>query len=213
MELTGSLYAKRGIEAVRHLFGVAAGLDSMIVGEAEIQGQVKRAYELALVEGATGPITNRLFREALAAGKRVRTETRVGRSRVSVSSVAVELAAEMLGDLSTRRVLVIGAGENGELTAKALRERGVHTVFVANRHYDRAIGLAQRFDGTAVRIDDLPGQLAAADIVVSCTSSPHQILGREELELVARERDGRRSCCSTSPCRATWMRACATSPA
>jgi glutamyl-tRNA reductase len=192
MELTGSLYDKRGIEAVRHLFGVAAGLDSMIVGEAEIQGQVKRAYELALVEGATGPITNRLFREALAAGKRVRTETRVGRSRVSVSSVAVELAADMLGDLSSRRVLVIGAGENGELTAKALRERGVHTVFVANRHYDRAIGLAQRFHGTAVRIDDLPNQLAAADIVVSCTSSPHQILGREEIELVARERDGRR---------------------
>ena len=109
MELTASLYDKRGIEAVRHLFGVAAGLDSMIVGEAEIQGQVKRAYELALGEGATGPITNRLFREALAAGKRVRTETNVGRSRVSVSSVAVDLAAEMLGDLSTRRVLVIGA--------------------------------------------------------------------------------------------------------
>jgi len=190
-ELTSSLYAMRGIEAVRHLFGVAAGLESMIVGEAEIQGQVKRAYELALVEGATGPITNRLFREALAAGKRVRTETNVGRSRVSVSSVAVELAAEMLGDLITRRVLVIGAGENGELTAKALRERGVHTVFVANRHYDRAIGLAKRFDGAAVRIDDLPVQLAAADIVVSCTSSPHQILGREEMELVAREREGR----------------------
>lgn len=191
MELAKSLYDKRGIEVASHLFGVAAGLDSMIVGEAEIQGQVKRAYELALVEGATGPITNRLFREALAAGKRVRTETNVGRSRVSVSSVAVELAAEMLGDLSTRRVLVIGAGENGELTAKALRERGVHTVFVANRHYDRAIGLAKRFAGAAVRIDDLPGQLAAADIVVSCTSSPHQILGREELELVAGERDGR----------------------
>jgi glutamyl-tRNA reductase len=192
MELMDSLYDLHGIEAVRHLFGVAAGLESMIVGEAEIQGQVKRAYELALVEGATGPITNRLFRDALAAGKRVRTETKVGRSRVSVSSVAVELAADMLGDLSARRVLVIGAGENGELTAKALRERGVHTVFVANRHYDRAIGLAQRFDGTAVRIDDLPSQLAAADIVVSCTSSPHQILGREELELVTRDREGRR---------------------
>ena len=187
-ELTGSLYSMRGSEAVRHLFGVAAGLDSMIVGEAEIQGQVKRAYELALVEGSTGPITNRLFREALAAGKRVRTETGVGRSRVSVSSVAVELAAQMLGDLSTRRVLVIGAGENGELTAKALRERGVHTVFVANRHYNRAIGLAQRFDGTAVRFDDLPAQLGRADIVVSCTSSPHQILGREELEQVSGER-------------------------
>jgi glutamyl-tRNA reductase len=190
-ELLGSIYSLRGLEAVRHLFSVAAGLDSMIVGEAEVQGQVKRAYELALVEGATGPISNRLFRDALAAGKRARTETGVSRSRVSVSSVAVELAAGMLGDLSTRRVLVIGAGENGELTARALRERGVHTVFVANRHYDRAIGLAQRFGGEAVRFDDLPAQLARCDIVVSCTSSPHQIFGREELEVVLEER-GRR---------------------
>jgi glutamyl-tRNA reductase len=190
-ELVGSMYSLRGAEAVRHLFAVAAGLDSMIIGEAEVQGQVKRAYELALVEGATGPISNRLFRDALAAGKRVRTETGVGRSRVSVSTVAVDLAAGMLGDLSKRRVLVIGAGENGELTARALRERGVHTVFVANRRYDRAIGLAERFGGSAVRFDDLPAELARADIVVSCTSSPHQIFGREELEVVVEER-GRR---------------------
>ena len=191
-ELTGSLYAFRDREAVTHLFGVAAGLDSMIVGEAEIQGQVKRAYELALAEQATGPIANRLFREALGAGKRVRTETGVGRSRVSVSTVAVELAADMLGDLSRRRVLVIGAGENGELTARALSERGVHTVFVANRHYDRAIGLAQRFGGAAVRFDDLPDQLAQADIVVSCTASPHQIVDREKLELTLADRGERR---------------------
>ena len=190
-ELVGSMYSLRGQDAVRHLFAVAAGLDSMIVGEAEVQGQVKRAYELALVEGATGPISNRLFRDALAAGKRVRTETEVGRSRLSVSSVAVELAAGLLGDLSRRRVLVIGAGENGELTARALAERGVHTVFVANRRYDRALGLAERFAGTAVRFDDLPAELARADIVVSCTSSPHQIFGREELEVVVEER-GRR---------------------
>src|SRR4051794_7430583 len=190
-ELAGSIYSLRGQEAVRHLFSVAAGLDSMIVGEAEVQGQVKRAYELALVEGATGPIINRLFREALGTGKRVRTETGVSRSRVSVSSVAVELAADMLGDLSSRRVLVIGAGENGELTAQALRERGVHTVFVANRRYDRAIGLAQRFGGNAVRFDDLPAELLKADIVVSSTASPHQIVGREELELVENERSGR----------------------
>ncbi len=182
-ELTEWLYAFRDGDAVRHLFEVASGLDSMILGEAEIQGQVKRAYELALVEGATGPISNRLFREALGTGKRVRTETGVGRSRVSVSSVAVKLAGEMLGNLARRRVLVIGAGENGELTARALREHGVQTVFVANRRYDRAIGLAQRFGGRAVRFDDLPGELAEADIVVSCTASPHQIVGRDELEL------------------------------
>jgi glutamyl-tRNA reductase len=190
-ELLGALYSLRGTEAVRHLFSVAAGLDSMIVGEAEVQGQVKRAYELALVEGTTGPISNRLFRDALAAGKRVRTETEVSRSQVSVSSVAVKLAADMLGDLSSRRVLIVGAGENGELTARALRERGVHTVFVANRRRDRAIGLAQRFGGAAVRFEDLPAELERADIVVSSTASPHQIVGRDELELVAEARGGR----------------------
>ena len=190
-ELFGSLYSMRGADAVRHLFSVAAGLDSMIVGEAEVQGQVKRAYELALVGGVTGPITNRLFRDALAAGKRVRTETAIGRSSVSISSVAVDLAKGMLGDLSSRRVLVIGAGENGELTARALAERGVRTVFIANRRYDRAIGLAERFGGAAVRFDDLPAELVRADIVVSSTGSPHQIVGHDELELVAGERAGR----------------------
>jgi glutamyl-tRNA reductase len=190
-ELLGRIYAVRGAEAVRHLFSVAAGLDSMILGEAEIQGQLKRAYELALVEGATGPVLNRLFRDALGAGKRVRSETALGRGRVSVSSAAVELARGLLGDLATRRVLVIGAGENGELTAQALAERGVHTVFVANRRYDRAIGLARRFGGAAVRFDDLPAELVQCDIVVSCTASPHQIVEREELALVAEERGGR----------------------
>jgi glutamyl-tRNA reductase len=190
-ELVGSMYSLRGADAVRHLFSVAAGLDSMIVGEAEVQGQVKRAYELALVEGVTGPVSNRLFRDSLSAGKRVRSETGIGRSHVSIATVAVDLAEKSLGDLSRRRVLVIGAGENGELTAQALRERGVHTVFVANRRYDRAIGLAHRFGGEAVRFDDLPAELGRADIVVSCTSSPHQIFGREELEVVVEDR-GRR---------------------
>lgn len=221
-ELADSLYSLYGLDVAEHLFSVAAGLDSMIVGEAEIQGQVKRAYELALVEGMTGPICNRLFREALAAGKRVRTETGVGRSRVSVASVAAELAEHGLdatdhgddvpparcpaasdddgtaatgerpaGDLSNRRVLVIGAGEQGERTAHALNERGAHAVFVANRHYDRAIGLAERYSGTAVPLDELPMELCRADIVVSCTSSPHVLVGREELELMLDERAGR----------------------
>jgi len=198
-ELADSLYALRGIDVARHLFEVAAGLDSMIVGEAEIQGQVKRAYELALVEGMTGPIANRLFRDALAAGKRVRTETGVGRSRVSVASVAADLACRSFvgkcpaggdaGQLSDRRVLVIGAGEQGERTAQALKDRGAHAVFVANRRYDRALGLAERYDGSAVPLDELPTELALADIVVSCTASPHQLVGREELALVLEERE------------------------
>jgi glutamyl-tRNA reductase len=190
-ELFGSLYSLRGREAVEHLFAVTGGLDSMIVGEAEIQGQVKRAYEMALVEGVSGPVSNRLFRDALAAGKRVRSETGVARNNVSVSTVAVQLAGEFLGDLSDRRVLVIGAGENAELTARALRDRGVETLFVANRRYDRALGLAQRFGGRAVTFDDMPRELEAADIVVTSTGAPHQILGRDELEFVAASRMGR----------------------
>jgi glutamyl-tRNA reductase len=190
-ELFGSLYSLRGAEAVEHLFAVTGGLDSMIVGEAEIQGQVKRAYEVALVEGVSGPVSNRLFRDALAAGKRVRSETGIARNNVSISTVAVQLAGEFLGELSERRVLVIGAGENAELTARALRDRGVETLFVANRRYDRALGLAQRFGGRAVTFDDMPRELEAADIVVTSTGAPHQILGREELEFVAASRMGR----------------------
>jgi glutamyl-tRNA reductase len=190
-ELLGHLYSLRSGEAVRHLFRVTAGLDSMILGEAEIQGQVKRAYELALVEGGTGPILNRLFRGALAAGGRAREETGISEKNVSVPSVAVELARRTLGDLTERRVLVVGAGETAELLARALVNRGVATVFVANRHYDRAIGLAQRFEGNAVRFEELPEQLERADIVVSATNSPHHIVERDELEHVMETRGGR----------------------
>ena len=190
-ELIESLYSYRGIEAALHLYRVAAGLDSMILGEAEIQGQVKRAYELALVEGATGAILNRLFRGALVAGKRVRGETRIGEGGISVPSAAVELATRTLGDLNGRHVLLIGAGETAELTARALTARGVETVFVANRRYDRAIGLAERFGGSAVRLEDLPAQLEVADIVVSSTNSPHHLVERDELELVAIAREYR----------------------
>jgi glutamyl-tRNA reductase len=190
-ELLGHLYSLRSGEAVRHLFRVTAGLDSMIVGEAEIQGQVKRAYELALVEGGTGPILNRLFRAALTAGGRAREETGISEKNVSIPSVAVDLARRTLGDLADRRVLVVGAGETAELLARALVSRGVTTVFVANRHYDRAIGLAERFGGNAVRFEELPEQLEQADIVVSATNSPHHIVERDELEHVMGVRGGR----------------------
>ena len=187
-ELLGHLYSLRAEEAARHLMRVTAGLDSMIVGEAEIQGQVKRAYELSMVEGATGPVLNRLFRGALSAAGRAREETAVGEKGVSIPSVAVELARRDLGDLSERRVLIVGAGETAELLAKALVARGVRTVFVANRHYDRAIGLAERFGGGAVRFEALPEQLAETDIVVTATNSPHHVIERDELAQVMAER-------------------------
>jgi glutamyl-tRNA reductase len=190
-ELLGRLYSLRGANAAAHLFSVTAGLDSMILGEVEIQGQVKRAYELGLVEGATGPVLNRVFRAALAAGKRARSETGISEKGLSIPSVAVELAQHTLGDLGSRTVLLVGAGEMAELTARALSARGVEAIFVANRHYSRAIGLAQRFGGRAVRIDELPAQMEGADIVVSSTNSPHHIIEREELELVMERRGGR----------------------
>jgi glutamyl-tRNA reductase len=190
-ELAQQIYSPRNCDAARQLFRVTAGLESMIVGEAEIQGQVKRAFESAMHASQTGALTNRLFNAALLTGKRVRTETQIGARRVSVPSVAVDLASGLLGALEHSHVVIIGAGETSELTARALAEQGAGTIFVANRHADRALGLAQRFGGSVVSLDGLPEQLVKADIVVSSTSSSQAIVGVEELELVVRRREGR----------------------
>ncbi len=190
-DLAPIVYSPRNCDAARQLYRVTAGLDSMIVGEAEVQGQVKRAYEAALEAGTTGPMTNRLFGAALQAGKRVRTETGIGSQRVSVSTVAVDLARSVVGDLASRSVVIIGAGETAELTAQALADQGVRTVFVANRHADRARSLARRFGGEVGSLDSLPARLEQADIVVSSTSSPHPIVEADDLALVVRARRGR----------------------
>jgi len=190
-ELADAIYSPRNCDTARHLYRVTAGLESMIVGEAEIQGQVRRAHEAAMRAVCTGPLSNRLFAAALTTGKRVRSETAIGSSRVSVPSVAVDLALSVLGGLEQRHVVILGAGETSELTARALVDQGAGTMFVANRHADRALSLAQRFGGSVVGLDKLPEQLLHADIVLSSTSSPHPIVGREELELVMAERGGR----------------------
>jgi glutamyl-tRNA reductase len=195
-ELAEAIYSPRNCDAARQLYRVTAGLESMILGEAEIQGQVRRAHEMAMRANATGPFSNRLFAAALTTGKRVRSETDIGAGRsgigrVSVPSVAVDLALSVLGSLEDRHVVILGAGETSELTARALAEQGAGTIFVANRHADRALSLAQRFGGTVVGLDKLPDQLVRTDIVLSSTASPHPIVGREELELVMREREGR----------------------
>ncbi|HEX5307963.1 MAG TPA: glutamyl-tRNA reductase [Solirubrobacteraceae bacterium] len=187
-ELAQQIYSPRNCDAARQLYRVTAGLESMILGEAEIQGQVKRAYEAALQAGVTGPLLNRLFAAALTTGKRVRSETGIASSRVSVPSVAVDLAQDVLGSLAERHVVILGAGETSELTAQALAHQGAGTIFVANRHADRALSLARRFGGSVVGLDGLPEQLLAADIVVSSTSSPHPIVGAEEVELVMAQR-------------------------
>jgi glutamyl-tRNA reductase len=190
-ELAAVTYTLRNCDAARHLFRVTAGLESMIVGEHEIQGQIKRAHESARESGTTGPLSNRLFGAALHTGRRVRAETAIARRHVSLSSVAVELAERLLGDLRGRPVVVIGAGETSELTAQALAAHGVATTFIANRHADRARSMAERFGGSVVGLDRLPETLEAADIVLASTSSPHPIVGHEELELVMRARDRR----------------------
>jgi len=190
-ELAQEIYSPRNCDAARQLYRVTAGLESMVVGEAEIQGQVRRAHEAAMRAASTGAFSNRLFAAALSTGKRVRTETGIGSRRVSVPSVAVDLALSVLGGLEERHVVILGAGETSELTARALADQGAGTIFVANRHADRALSLAQRFGGSVVGLDGLPDQLLHADIVLSSTSSPHSIVGREELELVMAEREGR----------------------
>ena len=187
-ELVEGMYSLRNCDAARHLYRVTSGLESMVVGESEVQGQVKRAYELALGARTTGPMTNKLFRAALATGKRVRTETAVSVGHASVASVAVDAARAALGDLAERHVLIVGAGETAELTAQALAAQGVTTMFVANRRRERAIALAQRFGGASGSFDAVPGELERADIVIASTSSPHHLIGAEELGLVMEAR-------------------------
>ncbi len=190
-ELTGAIYAHRNCEAARHLYRVVSGLESMIVGEAQIQGQVKRAYETALAQDTVGPLTNHLFSAALRTGKRVRTETAIGERQLSAPTVAVALAKEQLGSLEGRGVVIVGTGETSELTARALGGTGARTVFVASRRRARALSLAEQYGGSSLSFDELPEALVAADIVVAATASPHLLLEVDEVAEVVAHRGGR----------------------
>ncbi len=189
--LATAIYSHHNCDAARHLYRVTSGLESMIVGEAEVQGQVKRAYDTALKLETTGPLTNRLFKAALATGKRVRTETAIGDGQLSLPAVAVALAREQLGDLAGRKVVIIGTGETGELAARALAASGTSAVFVANRRRDRALSLARRYGGTTLSFDELPEALLEADIVVAATASPHLLVEVDDIADVMRDRGGR----------------------
>jgi glutamyl-tRNA reductase len=188
--LASAIYSHRNCDAARHLYRVTAGLESMIVGEAEIQGQIKRGYESALAKEAVGPLTNHLFKAALAAGKRVRTQTAIGERQLSLPAVAVALAKERLDALEGREVVIVGTGETSELTARALADSGCQTVFVATRRRDRAVSLAKRYGGRSVSFDELPDVLERADIVVAATASPHLLLEARELAEVMALRGG-----------------------
>ena len=186
-ELGPSLYRLRDEAAALHLFRVAAGLDSMVPGEGEILGQVRAAHHL----GATGPILDRLFRDALHAGKKARTETAIGESPASVSSAAAALAEQVFGELGGRSVLVVGAGEAGELAIKSLAARGAAIAFVANRTLERAEELTRRYGGTPLSLDRVAGDLEHVDVVLSSTSSPDWMLSRAEVERTLHARRGR----------------------
>ncbi|HEY3316871.1 MAG TPA: glutamyl-tRNA reductase [Coriobacteriia bacterium] len=190
-ELVRYLYIESGEAVVRHLFRVVASLDSMVIGEAQILGQAKEAYEYAFDFGATGRIFNKLFRQSFELGKRVRTETDIGESAVSISYAAVELAKKVFDTLEGRTILVVGAGKMSELTAKHLVSNGVRSVLVANRTYERAAELAERFEGEAIRYDDLFTRMHDADIVISSTAATHYVISREQVAPVMKGRHGR----------------------
>lgn len=186
------LYVKEGDEAVQHLFSVASGLDSLVIGETEITGQIKTGYLAAQEAGLTGRVTNRLFQTALQTAKEVRTQTGIGRGATSVGSVAVELAERIFdNDFSNKTVLIIGAGKMGEACVRHLAKKGARSVIVANRSYERAVGLAGEFGGTAVRFEELSTAMAQADIVVSSTGAPQTILHQDDLARVMRSRRDR----------------------
>lgn len=186
------LYVKEGTEAVRHLFQVVSGLDSMVIGETEITGQIKQSYLAAQGLRLTGPVTNRWFQTALQVAKRIRTETQVGRGATSVGSVAVELAERIFdGVLADRTVMIIGAGKMGEACVKHLAKKGAKSVLVVNRSQERAASLAQDFGGEAFGFEDRLAALARADIVVSSTGAPQTILHRDEVARVMQTRGSR----------------------
>lgn len=186
-----SLYVHENDEAVRHLFRVAASLDSMIVGEPQILGQIKEAYRGAASSRATGVVLNRLMHRAFSVAKRVRTETGIGDRAVSISYAAVELGRKIFGELDGKRVLLIGAGEMAELAVEHLIRHRVGETLVANRTFEKGLELAHRFNGKAVRFEEIPEQLKHVDIILSSTGAPGFVVTRDQVKPVIRARRNR----------------------
>lgn len=186
------LYIHEGEAAVRHLFSVAGGLDSMVLGETEITGQLKHAYQTAHETKLTGRILNRAFQTALQTAKEIRTTTQIGRGATSIGSVAVELAGKIFGgDLSDKSVMIIGAGKMGEACVRHLAKKGARSVLVSNRSFERAEGLAAEIGGRAIRFDGCLEAMTGADIVVSSTGCPQTILHAEQIDRVMSARRNR----------------------
>jgi len=176
LDLAASVYVHQEQRAIEHAFSVAAGLDSMVLGEAQILGQLKEAYRIAQAAGCTGPELNKLFQAAFSTAKRIRTETQIGANAVSLASATVSLARRMYADLSAKSLLLVGAGEMNALTARHFASAGIKRMVIANRTLGRAQDLAAEVHGYAVDLSQLDKELAEADIVVSCTASPAPLI-------------------------------------
>jgi glutamyl-tRNA reductase len=185
------LYFLSEPESTEHLFKVACGLDSMVLGETEILGQLKKAYETALQHKQTGRHLNKAFQKAFNVAKQIRTETNIQRGSISVGSVAVELAQKIFSSLDKHQVMIIGAGETSEKTARALLSRGAHSIIVSNRSHERAVALAKELEGRAVHFDEWAAEFAGIDIVISSTAAPHYMIDRPRLEPLMKLRKNR----------------------
>ena len=190
-DVSKHLYSLRNADAIRHVFRVAASLDSMMVGEPQILGQVKEAFRIAAETGTVGMHLSALMNRAFAVAKKVRSETGISQSAVSISYAAVELARKIFGDLSGKTVMIIGASKMGELTAKHLKRNGVSSVLVTNRTFEHAVELAQVFEGAAVSFEHFTDHMDRADIVISSTGAPHFIISRPVAEQIIHRRKNR----------------------
>ena len=189
--LDKSIYTYDDVNAIRHIFRVASSLDSMVVGEPQILGQLKEAFEIALDKKATGILLNRLMKKAISVAKRIRSETKIAENAVSISFAAVELAKKIFTDLSGKVFMLLGAGEMAELAARHLMSNGVKEVIVANRSYDRACDLSKEFNGRPVKLDDFLREMVHSDIVICSTGAPSYILMKEQMHKVMKERKQR----------------------
>ncbi len=187
-EFADALYFHHGEDAVRHLLRVASSLDSMVLGEPQILGQLKDAFDLALSNRTTGFILNRLMKKAISTAKRVRTETRIAENAVSISYAAVELAKKIFSGLADKSVMLLGAGEMAELAARHLVSNGVKDVRVANRTYERGCEMAREFCGTAIRFEDLSRELVGTDILICSTNAPSYVITKGLMEQVMKGR-------------------------
>ena len=189
--LTTEIYGYSEPHSLEHLFKVACGIDSMVLGETEILGQLKKAYDVALQHKHTGGRLNKAFQKAFNIAKQIRTETNIQRGSTSVGSVAVELAEKIFSSLKHRQVMIIGAGDTGEKTARALLSRGAQSIMVSNRSHDRAVALAAELGGKAIHFDEWAKEFGHIDIVISSTAAPHYILDRKKLEPLMKLRKNR----------------------